>query len=384
MPRLLGITSRGLIEPLAEELQELGAKNVVVRPEAAHFDIEWSELRRVVCESRIASRVLLPVADFQAYNEEDLYYGVLRRHDFTKYIEPDQKIRVEAHVRDHKTLRDQRFVALKTKDAVADQFRKKFDRRPDVGTEEDADLKIVVRVVGPQVSVSLDLTGFSLSNRGYRRQAGVAPLRETVAAGLLRLSSWNAEKPLLDPFCGAGTIAIEAALMAAKRSPQVRSRRFPFEGWKVMDGARTKSSPRREDGRSAMASIEPPSQPQIFAFDVDANMINVAKANARAAGVESWIDFRVMDVRSIAEAPSGDAGWIVTNPPYGERLEDLERIKVLMGDFSHTLKKHFKGWDAWVLCGHTEMSKALRLKAERRAPVWNGPIECRFLKYPLR
>lgn len=372
MPKFLAITSRGLIEPLAAELKELEFKHVTPKPDGVVIECSWAELQRLHHQTRLATRVLLPVADFLAYNEEDLYYGVLRKHDFTQYIDVNQTFRIEAKVREHPKLRDQRFVAMKVKDAVADQFRKKFDKRPDVGDDESADLRIVVRVVGPnKVSLALDLTGDSLSNRGYRREAGEAPLRESVAAGLVQLSGWQPGKMMVDPFCGSGTILIEAALIAAGRLPRNMKRGFAFQNLKNFEKAK-------------WPAVEPapePEAPVFFGYDADARVIEIAKRNAQAAGVAKWISFKQLGMKDVT-APASE-GTLITNPPYGERLEDTEKAKKLLSDFSSVLKTQFKGWDAWILSGNKEAITGLRLKAARRVPVWNGPIECRFLHYPL-
>ena len=376
MPRFLAITSRGLLEPLAEELNELAVKRVRLRPDAVEFDSSWADCYRVHLRSKLASRVLLPVADFTAYHEDDLYNGVRKRHDFTQYIGLEQTFRIEAHVREHKNLRDQRFVALKTKDALADQFRAKFDERPNVGDEERADLRVVVRIVGTEVSLAVDLTGETLSNRGYRRFVGPAPLRENVAAGLLRLAGWEPGAPLVDPFCGAGTVLIEAALRASGANGIKRRGKFAFENLRNFQPEVWREL-RAENARRAA-----PAKPFLFGYDVDADVIDKARANARAAGVENWILFQARDARQV-KAPSETPGWIITNPPYGERLGEKAAAKALMGDFSSVLKTQFKGWQAWILSGDGEVSAGLRLKAARRVPVWNGPIECRFLNYPM-
>lgn len=377
MPRFLAITSRGLLEPLAAELEELGIKRVRPRPDAVEFESPWSDLYRVHLLSRLTSRVLLPVADFTAYNEDDLYQGVKKRHDFTKYITPRQTLRVEAHVREHKALHDQRFVALKTKDALVDQFRDKYDERPSVGDEDTADLRVVIRLIGPKVSLALDLTGETLANRGYRRFAGPAPLRENVAAGLLRIAGWEPGAPLVDPFCGSGTILIEAALkMSGARGLQRRGK-FAFENLQNFQETAWLEAKKEGAGRRAA-----PEKPFLFGFDIDGEVIEKARANARTAGVENWIRFQQRDMRQLKTPVSGP-GWIITNPPYGDRLGDKTEAKNLMNDFSATLKNEFKGWQAWVLSGDPEVSAALRLKAARRAPVWNGPIECRLLHYPI-
>jgi len=375
MPAFLGLTSRGLVEPLAEELKQLGLKHVRARPDAVSIECSWSEIYRMHMESRLATRFLLPVRDFTAYNEQDLYYGVLRQHDFTQYIEPNQTFRIEAHTREHAQLRDQRFVAMRVKDAIVDQFMEKFGVRPDVGDEERADLRVVVRIVGPQVSLALDLTGDSLSNRGYRQHAGVAPLRETVAAGLLSLSGWTAPEALVDPFCGSGTLLIEAALKASGQVAVKRRRPFAFERLRNFKPAEWKPGVKKRRA--------PPEKPFLFGYDLDENMIRKARENARAAGVENWILFQRRDVREL-KRPSGiETGMIVTNPPYGARLESVALVKELMSDFSMTLKNEFRGWKAFILSGDPEASAGLRLKAMRKFPVYNGPIECRLLQYQI-
>lgn len=374
MPKFLAITSRGLVEPLAAELKEHNFKHVTAKPDGVEVDCSWAEMQRLHHVTRLATRVLLPVADFIAYNEEELYFGVLRKHDFTKYIDVKQSFRIEAKVRDHVKLRDQRFVAMKVKDAVADQFRQKFGSRPDVGDEENAALRVVVRVVRNDVSLAVDMTGEPMSHRGYRREAGEAPLRENVAAGLVLMAGWEPGRLIVDPFCGAGTILIEAALMAAGKPARTVKQKFLFEKLKNF-------SPGPAPAGAGQAFTGAPDKPQFFGYDSDGGVIEKAKRNARAAGVEKWIHFEKRDMRQVtAPAPSG---MIITNPPYGERLEDTDRAKQLLNDFSSVLKTQFKGWDAWILSGNKEAITGLRLKAARRIPVWNGPIECRFLHYPL-
>ncbi len=377
MPRFLAITSRGLLEPLAVEIEKLEVKRVKKRGDSVEFEGSWADLYRVHLNSRIATRVLLPVADFTAYNQEDLYFGVLRKHDFTKYIRPKQTIRVEAHVREHKNLTDQRFVAMKVKDAVVDQFRKKCDMRPDVGDEESADLRIVVRIVGNEVSLALDLTGESLSYRGYRKFMGDAPIREHVAAGLLRLAGWKFPTPLIDPFCGSGTILIEAALDGHGFSPLHRRRPFAFENLLNFQPSVY------ADLKKALPRKAAPSKPLLFGYDKDPEVLEKARANARAAGVENWILFQQRDVADL-KAPATEApGMMITNPPYGERLEDTEVAKELMTTFAKTLKNEFKGWDCWILNGNPEAAAGLKLKARVKVPIWNAQIDCRLLNYPI-
>lgn len=380
MARFLGLTSRGLIPALADELSGLGIRKVRATGEAAEIECSWVDLYRVHLQTRLATRFLLPVAEFTAYNQDDLYHGVRKGHDFTRHIGPGQTLRVESHVRDHRQLRDQRFVALKVKDALVDQFRDKTGERPEVGEADAADLRVVVRVAGTRVSVALDLTGEPLSHRGYRREMGVAPLRENAAAGMLRVAGWKEPVPLVDPFCGSGTILIEAALAAARIWPTRLNKPFVFQrlrGFQADAWSQVHSEIIQSTRRAS------PAKPFLFGFDRDSQVLEKARINARAAGVENWILFRQRSIEELT-APPGPPGMIVTNPPYGERMGgDLANLRALWSTLSNTLKREFKGWNAWILCGNPEAAAALKLKAERRVPLWNGPIECRFLHYPL-
>lgn len=375
MPIFRAITSRGLLEPLADELKSLNLRPKL-RPEAVEFEGSWADCYRVHCFSRLASRVLLPVSDFECYNQDELYFGVFKKHDFTKYITPRGRLRVEAHVRENPNLTDQRFVMMKVKDAIVDQFYKKFDARPDIGDETDADLRVVVRIVGKNCSVALDLTGETLTYHGYRRLMGEAPLRESLGAGLVQLSGWKAPMPLVDPFCGSGTILIEAALSVAGYSAAHRSGGFAFQRLETFQGEVW------DKLKKDVERVAPPAEPFLFGYDKDPRVLDVARSNARAAGVEKWIRFQQQDATSLKLAVAGP-GMIITNPPYGERLEDVEGAKELMNQFSKTLKTEFKGWDCWILNGNPEVITGLRLKAARKIPVWNAQIDCRFLKYPI-
>lgn len=371
MARFLVLTSRGLGEPLQEELKEIGIDKSKLQSEGVYFDGSWKDVYAVHLKSHLASRVLLPVLDFKAYNAEDLYSAIFKKHDFTKYITPDRTFAIEAHVTDHKEFRDQRFVALKVKDAIADQFRQKFDRRPDVDAK-NPQFRVVVRVVKTDVSVAIDLTGSPLSHRGYRLQAAAAPLRENLAAGLVRLAGWQPEMPIVDPMCGSGTILIEAAMMA--RNLLADRRKFLFQNLEsfqkeAFDQARAQFKRRNPELK-------------LFGFDKDPRVLEQARENAERAGVREWIHFRTSDVLSL-KPPIATPGLVISNPPYAVRIETLSSAKALWKDLSQTLKTRFPGWTCWVLSGNKDLTKSFHLKNERRIPIWNGPIECRYLKYPI-
>ena len=373
MPKFLALTSRGLNEALQEELVQANFKNVEVHPDVVTFEGSWAEAYRAHAVTRIATRILYPVLDFTCYNEEDLYHNIFKRHDFTQYIKPDQTFEVEAHVREHRHLRDQRFVAMKTKDAIADQFRKKFDQRPSVAHGDQATMRVVVRVVRTMASIAIDLTGDSLSHRGYRSQSGEAPLRENIAAALVRYSGWTPDVPLVDPFCGSGTILIEAALAALNLGPTIHPRSYLYQ--KLLNYKAT------DWPAPVKAELEAPLQ--LFGFDEDERVLQKARANAQAAGVAKYIRFERCAVKDL-KCPSKTPGFVITNPPYGERIGSKDSVHSAMKEFASSLKTDFDKWQAWILSGDSEATASLKLKAERKIPVWNGSIECRFLRYSIR
>ncbi len=400
MATFFALTSRGLVDALRDELAQLGAKNLEKEPGGVYFESNWATVYRANLRLRTATRVVKPILQFPAYKNEDLYNNI-RKFDFTTLIEPHGTLAVEASVRDS-VFQDQRFVAMKVKDAIVDQFRDKYGSRPSVDNDKP-DLVIVVRAYKNTFSVSLDTSGDPLFKRGYRIGTGEAPLKEHVAAGLLRLAEWDGETPIVDPMCGSGTILIEAALQARNIAPGTLRRHFGFMGWKGFDSEAFKkeleaSMEMEEEGQArvdaalarvypnpigdeAKISKEEKHRPLFFGYDVDSKVIKMAQANAREAGVDDLISFRRHAMETL-EAPV-EKGIIITNPPYGARLGEEETLKDVYRDFSFTLKTRFKGWSAHVLSGNPALSSAMKLKATRKSLVYNGTIECRLLKYDM-
>lgn len=376
MPRFLALTSRGLGGALQGELHSLGFSKLEMAGPNVSFECSWKDAYRAHLQLRTANRILLPILDFNAYNADDLYFAILRKHDFSKYITNKQTLAVEAHVFEHRELRDGRFVAQKTKDAIVDQFRNKTGERPDVDAK-NPDLNVVVRVNRTAISVSIDLTGQPLSFRGYRTEAGEAPLRETLAAGLIEISDWDMQSPLVDPMCGSGTILIEAALKA-RGGLQPRQSTFLFQRLLNFD-----SDAFAKAQAEAANSTRPLQSLKLFGFDKDPRVIAYARANAKRAKVDQFIHFEVSPVERL-KAPTTETGWLIANPPYAVRLGQEKAVERLWEDFSHTLKNEFKGWSCWLLSGNKDVSSALRLKSDRKVPVFNGPMECRFLHYMMR
>lgn len=375
MPIFYASCPRGLPDALELELKELGLHVKDKDMGGVFFDSNWEGCYKANLQSRLASRILKPVHDFTAYQPEELY-GQIMRHDFTKYIDPNQTFTIDASTRDS-MMRDQRFVAMKVKDAVADQFREKFDMRPDIDND-NPDLRINVRIVRNQVSVAIDTSGASLFQRGYRELAVEAPLKENLAAGLIRLSEWDRQSPLVDLMCGSGTFLIEAAMMALNIAPGIQRRRFGFMRLKGFEKAAWERVVQQ-----AIDNEKTELPFKFYGYDIDRKAVQMAKLNSRNAGVDHVIDFHRESVATVAPPPEVTKGMIVVNPPYGTRIGDEDNLRDVYRDMGFTLKHRFKGWDAWVLSGNKDLIGDLKLKSTRKHFIYNGNIECRFLKYSM-
>jgi putative N6-adenine-specific DNA methylase len=272
------------------------------------------------------------------------------------------------------------YTALQVKNALVDWQRQRWGERSSVDLEEP-DLSIHVHLGGGQARLSVDGSGESLHRRGYRPRMGLAPLKENLAAGLIRLTGWDGSVPLADPLCGSGTLLIEAACMALGRAPGL-DHRFALERWPDFNGqlwsqalAQASQSERNQlaDGR--------PLAP-VVGLELDGEVAEQARANAEAAGVGHAVTIQSGDFRSF-QPPDGP-GVLVCNPPYGERIGDRDALEPLYADLGRMVKERCSGWDFWLLSGNPELTGALRMKASRRIPVSNGGIDCRWLHYAIR
>ncbi|UOF02872.1 THUMP domain-containing class I SAM-dependent RNA methyltransferase [Bdellovibrio reynosensis] len=373
MPIFFASTARGLVEPLEAELKGLGLKVVDKTAGGVTFDSNWKGCYKANLHSRLASRILKPILDFTAYEPDELYNNILK-HDFTKYIKPTQTISIDASVSDSK-MRDQRFVAMKIKDAIVDQFRDKYGVRPDVDNYNPA-LRIQVRCVKNMFNVSIDTSGESLFKRGYRKEVGEAPLKENLAAGLIKLSEWDQQTPIVDLMCGSGTFLIEAAMMSLNIAPGINRTRFGFQNLLGFE-----KEAWDDVVQEALDAEKETLEFKFYGYDIDNKVIKNAKDNARNAGVDEVIEFKKESVATVE--PPVEKGLIIVNPPYGARIGDEDNLRDVYRDLSFTLKHRFKGWDAWILSGNKELMADLKLKATRKHFVFNGNIECRFLKYSM-
>ncbi len=374
MATFLAVAPKTFVGVLEQELINNKFKVIQRSSLGVYFSGSWQECLRAHLELKIPTRILLPILEFNAYKEDELYNQILK-HDFTKYITVKQNFVVESSAIQC-TFKDSMYLSLKVKDAIADQFREKFGARPSV-SKTDFDMKIVVKGLKNNYFVAIDTTGGFISDRGYRLDQGPAPLKENLAASLISLTDWTPDLPFVDPMCGSGTFAIEAALMASRKSMMLR-KQFSFQSWKTMAAIEWKDTYEEVAAKQRQTGFA-----KIYGFDHNPRMISVSKDNANEAGVGEIVSFKQQSVADFSMDETPAKGVLVVNPPYGERLGDVERLKKTYKELGSMFKNNFKGWDCWLLSGHPDLTKSLNLKSVKQIKVFNGPIECLFLHYPM-
>ncbi len=381
-PRPCFATCDGGFEPLlTAELEALGMQGVRAGNRGVHFEADRAGLWTVNLLSRLANRVLMPIAEFPAMDQQALYAGAGRIH-WEAWMANTRTLSVEAQG-DQGDLRHTGFVALVIKDAICDRFREQTGQRPNVN-RRSPDVTIHARLEEGRVVLALDSSGARLHRRGYRAEAGEAPLKETLAASLIAQSGWTPDQPFVDPMCGAGTLVIEAALQAADRAPgliRLRKGGFAFERWLDHDPARFAEVVSAARAREA-AQVAAPRGP-IVGSDVDPEVVAMARRNAARAGVADRVQFFVQDLADVAAPEADGPGVLITNPPYGERLGDRETLTPLYDVLGTVLKHRFTGWTAWVLAGEGAPIKAIGLRPSLKRPVRNGPLHCQLSRYEL-
>ncbi|TVP77393.1 bifunctional 23S rRNA (guanine(2069)-N(7))-methyltransferase RlmK/23S rRNA (guanine(2445)-N(2))-methyltransferase RlmL [Thioalkalivibrio sp.] len=369
---------QGLEELLAAELKSLALDGVRVRRGGVEFCGELVAAYRVCLWSRLANRVLLPLEQFTAGDEQALYDGV-KRVDWSLHLGPENTLAV-GFTGIRAALGHSRFAEQRVKDAVVDQIRERMGSRPSVDTEQP-DLRINVHMVDDGVTVAVDLAGGSLHRRGYRREGRTAPLKENLAAAMLFRADWpelaSEGGAFVDPMCGSGTLLIEAAWMAGDCAPGLLRRHYGFLNWRGHDDAAWESLldealERREQGIGHL--------PPILGFDEDPDALETTHDHLTRAGLSGRVQ---AERREIGQArPPGGAvrGLVATNPPYGERLGEAHELLPLYLRLGETLKRHFPGWRAIVLNGS---GCQVGLKPERSWQLYNGPIECRLERFEI-
>lgn len=370
--KLLAKTTFGFEELLSQELESFGATNLEKVTRAVVFDGDNEVMYRANLCSRVALRILKPIKSFPAGSEQELYDEV-KKIDWSEYMTVDETLAVDGVV-SNSVLNHSLYVALKTKDAIVDQFREKMDKRPSVDTTHPT-IRINVHISKDVASISLDSSGDSLHKRGYRNQTGEAPINETLAAGMVMLSGWDRKSPLIDFMCGSGTILIEGAMLAKNIAPGIFRNEFGFERWSDFDSELWEKI-RDEAKAKELDKIDFP----IIGVEKSQQTLKMAKDNVNNARLADNIRLHAMPFEDYT--PDVNNGTIIINPPYGGRItdDDLFGVYKNIGD---NLKKKYKGFTAWVLTANKEAAKNIGLKPSRKIELYNGSLECRFLKFEL-
>ncbi len=369
MFEMVAKTLFGFEEMVADDLAAMGGTDIRILNRAVAFRGDKKLLYRANFELRTALTILLPVAETELKDDGELY-SFIRSIKWDTYMGVDDTLAIDVALKSDLYTHSQ-FVAQRIKDAIVDQFREKYGRRPSVDLEFPA-IRINAFIHDHSVSLSLDSSGNPLYRRGYRFKQGQAPLNEVLAAGLVRLSGWKGDLPLVDFMCGSGTIAIEAALMAAGIPPGATGRPYGFQKWKDYDPNLF---------REITAFKMPvPSARMIYASDISPDAVRLAMSHARNARVADYIHFNTCHFKDLVPPPS--PGIILVNPPYGERIVP-DDINDLYSEMGNTFKKNFEGYTAWIFSGNYEAMKHVGLKPFRKIPLYNGQLECRLNGFQL-
>jgi putative N6-adenine-specific DNA methylase len=359
-------------EPLLEkELRKLGAKNIQSINRAVSFEGDLGFLYKANLSLRTALRILMPIGRFPVKNQTDLYRAI-DRIDWSKWFSAEQSFIIDVTLfSDH--FNHSLFVAQKAKDAIVDQFSKREGKRPSV-TTENPDIRIQLHLQGDQLTISLDSSGNSLHQRGYRIETNIAPINEVLAAGMLLHSGWEGKTYFYDPMCGSGTLAIEAAMIACNIPPSLNRTTFSFMNWKNFD------TELFELIRNSCLSKVREFRGHIYASDKAPSAVRKAQENIENAGLEEYISVARSDF-FFADRPSEVPLHIVFNPPYGERLPiDAD---VFYGKIGDTLKKEYQGCEAWFITANIEALKSVGLRPSRKIKIFNGKLESRLVNYEL-
>lgn len=368
---------KGFEYALTQELIALGATDVKETVAGAYFSAPLEQAYRITLWTRLASRIVLVIFKGQCETPEQLYNAAYCI-DWPTHFSNKSTFSIDFHGLGG-FINNTQFGALKIKDAVVDRFRDDGDNRPDV-SRTDADIKIDAHYRNNQLTIGLNFSGPALHQRGYRGLTGEAPLKENLAANMLFRCGWTQDQQtLMDPFCGSGTVVIEAALIACDMAPGLKRSRFGFEHWRCHNESIWQNVFEEAKARASIGRTR--CDIKFYASDIDSRMVALAKRNAQTAGVLDLIDFKVSDALNVE--PVAETGFMVTNPPYGERLGNVSTLLQLYFQFGDKLKREFGGWKVAMLCSDIELVSSLKLKADRQMKMYNGSLECAFNLYTL-
>lgn len=364
---LFSTCPRGLESILSEEIAHQGGSNIQAHDGGVSFQGSLTTVYQVNLHARTASRVLLQLSKGNYRSEQDIY-KLAKNIKWHQWFNSSNTIKVKVEGK-RAQVKSLDFIALKIKDAVCDAFREHSGERPSVDKIRP-DVRIHAFINDKTIQIFLDSSGEALFKRGYRHNTGEAPLRENLAAGMLLLAGYNGKQAFQDPFCGSGTLAIEAAWIAINHAPGLM-RSFGFERWLPFNKAEWVALK-----QAARQAILPRPPHRIAASDNDRHMTRIAQDNARMAQVDGFIEFTTQDAQD-TRPPSAD-GIMVSNPPYGVRLAEIQTLHALYPQLGTWLKQHYAGWSIGLLSGDRDICKLMRLSPKRKIPLFNGNLDCRL------
>lgn len=364
-------TMFGLEDILIEELNALGIQNCVKLKRAVKAEADLAQLYEANLKIRTGLQILVPMYTFEARNEQDVYDNIYK-HDWTNEFKLGDTFAIDAII-NSRFFNHSKYIALKTKDAIADKFTDTFEERPNVDPK-DPDFAVNLYIHDDQVTVYKNSSGKSLHKRGYRLKAGKAPLNEVLAAGLLILSGYDGSQPYLDPMCGSGTLLAEACMIATNTPANFHRKKFSFQSWDNYD-----KSLFEEVRNKAEAAICEPKE-EIWGCDISSEALDVSYENLTRLDFKKFVKLRKKDF--LFQDPPIKEALAVFNPPYDLRItsSDIEELYKEIGD---TLKQHYGGSTAWIISSNMSAFKHVGLRPSRKIPLFNGPLECKFQKYEL-
>jgi putative N6-adenine-specific DNA methylase len=368
---MIAKTLAGLENPLAGELQQLGASNVQVQKRAVAFEGDLAMIYKANLWCRAAISILKPLFDF-TFEGQQQYYEILREFNWSEIFSVEKTIAIHA-IAFESEFTNTHFLSQRTKDAVVDHFMEKTGKRPSVDVD-DPQVKISIHINRDKCSVSLDSSGAPLFKRGYRRKNVAAPLNEVLGAGLIMLSGWDRQKPFYDPMCGSATFSIEAGMMALNMAPSIFRRSFAFKNWIGYDDDLWEKI--REEARESQTN----QVPDILASDISNISMDAARQNLMEAGLLGRVKLEKRDF--FVSRPTHSDGMVIINPPYGVRLQN-ENLKEYYQNLGTALKHNFSGFKAWILSPDKLLTHQIGLRHTFQQIVFNGPLECKFLGYEL-
>ncbi|GAA0872196.1 THUMP domain-containing protein [Gangjinia marincola] len=370
--KMIAKTLYGLEDVLAKELVQLGAMNVSKGNRLVSFEGDKGFMYKANLSLRTALRILKPIYDFRARNEETLY-SIIKKFDWERFMRVDDTFYIESTIfSDH--FKHSQYVALKMKDAIVDRFREIHNRRPSID-KDHPNVRLFIHIDRDKVSISLDSSGDSLHKRGYRFATNIAPMNEVLAAGSILLSGWTGDQDFLDPMCGSGTIPIEAAMIACNIPPNINRKEFGFEKWSDWD----------EDlfeviEESVLKKIKELNV-SIIGYDKSPSAIQKAKENTRNANLSDFISYKNIDFFKTNKDKPEKSLHMVFNPPYGERIAiNMEEFYSNLGD---TLKQSYPSTNSWFITSNLEAIKHVGLKPSRKIKLFSGKLEGRLVKYEM-